>query len=113
MYFVQPWFNLADEACEKAMLNSMALCRFVGIDLGRERIPDGATLLKRGLKVGTGNIVDATIIGAPSSTKNADKTRDPDKHQSHKGQQWRFGMNMHIDVEFVLAWYTARRSPRT
>ena len=90
MYFVQHWFNLADEACEEALLDSMALRRFVGIDLGRERVPDGTTLLKfrrllernhlgqklfatvgqvlqdRGLKV---TIVDATIIGAPSGRR--------------------------------------------
>jgi transposase, IS5 family len=84
----------------------------VGIDLGSERVPDGTTLLKfrrllekhqlgeklfatvgqelqaRGLKVGTGTIVDATIIGAPSSTKNADKKRDPEMHQMRKGRQW-------------------------
>lgn len=102
MNFVQRWFNLADEACEDALLNSTALRRFVGMDLGRERVPDGTTLLKlrrllernklgerlfakvgevlqrRGLKVGTGTIVDATIIGAPSSTKNAEKARDPE-----------------------------------
>lgn len=83
MYFVQHWFNLADEACEEALLDSTALRRFVGIDLGRERVPDGTTLLKfrrlleqhklgealfakvgevlqaRGLKVGTGTIVDS------------------------------------------------------
>src|SRR5678810_1226476 len=100
MYFVQHWFNLADAACEDALLDSTALRRFVGIDLGRERVPDATTLLKfrrllekhklgealfakvgevlqaQGLKVGTGTIVDATIIGAPSSTKNADKKRD-------------------------------------
>jgi transposase, IS5 family len=123
MYFVQHWFNLADEACEEALLDSIALRRFVGIDLGRERVPDGTTLLKfrrllekhqlgeklfatvgqvlqqRGLKVGTGTIVDATIIGAPSSTKNADKARDPEMHQTRKGQQWYFGMKMHIGVD--------------
>ena len=123
MYFVQHWFNLADEACEEALLDSTALRRFVGIDLGRERVPDGTTLLKfrrllekhalgaelfaqvnqmlqdRGLKVGTGTIVDATLIGAPSSTKNASKTRDPDMHQTRKGQQWYFGMKMHIGVD--------------
>ena len=112
MYFVQHWFNLADEACEEALLDSTALRRFVGIDLGRERVPDATTLLKfrrllekhklgeqlfatvgqvlqaRGLKVGIGTIVDATIIGAPSSTKNADKARDPEMHQTRKGQQW-------------------------
>lgn len=123
MHFVQHWFNLADEACEEALLDSTALRRFVGIDLGRERVPDGTTLLKfrrkleannlgqalfakvgevlqaRGLKVGTGTIVDATIIGAPSSTKNADKARDPDMHQTRKGRQWYFGMKMHIGVD--------------
>ena len=111
MYFVQHWFNLADEAdeadeaCEEALLDSTALRHFVGIVLGRERVPDGTTLLKfrrllekhqlgqalfakvgevlqaEDLKLGTGTNVDATIIGAPSSTKNADKQRDPEKHQ--------------------------------
>jgi IS5 family transposase len=123
MHFVQHWFNLADEACEEALLDSTALRRFVGIDLGCERVPDGTTLLKfrrllernelgaqlfskvgkvlqgRGLKVGTGTIVDATIIGAPSSTKNADKARDPEMHQTKKGQQWHFGMKLHIGVD--------------
>ena len=123
MYFVQHWFNLADEACEEALLDSTAVRRFVGIDLGRERVPDGTTLLKfrrllekhqlgqklfakvgevlqaKGVKVGTGTIVDATIIGAPSSTKNADKARDPEMHQTRKGQQWYFGMKMHIGVD--------------
>jgi hypothetical protein len=94
MLFVQHWFNLADEACEDALYDMPSLCHFVGIDLGRERAPDGTTLLKfrrlledkdlgkhlfakvgevlqaRGMKVGTGTIVDATIIAAPSSTKN-------------------------------------------
>jgi IS5 family transposase len=123
MYFIQQWFNLADEACEDALLDSTALRQFVGIDLGRERVPDATTLLKfrrllekhdlgtalffrvnetlesRGLKVGTGTIVDATIIGAPSSTKNADKARDPDMCQTRKGQQWYFGMKLHIGVD--------------
>jgi IS5 family transposase len=123
MYFVQHWFNLADAACEDALLDSTALRRFVGIDLGRERVPDATTLLKfrrllerhklgealfakvgevlqaRGLKLGTGTIVDATIIGAPSSTKYADKARDPEMHQTRKGQQWYFGMKLHIGVD--------------
>jgi IS5 family transposase len=123
MHFVQHWFNLADDACEEALLDSTSLRRFVGIDLGRERVPDGTTLLKfrrllnehklgeqlfakvgqvlqaRGLKVGSGTIVDATIIGAPSSTKNADKARDPEMHQTRKGQQWYFGMKLHIGVD--------------
>ena len=125
MYFVQHWFNLADADCEDALLDSTALRRFVGIDLGRERVPDATTLLKfrrllekyklgealfakvgevlqaTGLKVGTGTIVDATIIGAPSSTKNAGKQRDPEMHQTRKGQQWYFGMKLHIGVDSV------------
>ena len=123
MYFVQHWFNLADEACEEALLDSTALWRFVGIDLGRERVPDATTLLKfrrlleqhelgaalfaevseqlqaRGLTMGTGTILDATLIAAPSSTKNADKARDPEMHQTRKGQQWYFGMKLHIGVD--------------
>jgi IS5 family transposase len=123
MYFVQHWFNLADEACEDALLDSTALRCFVGIDLGRERVPDATTLLKfrrllekhdlgaalfakvgevlqaHGLKVGTGTIVDATIIGAPSSTKNAQGERDPEMHQTRKGKQWFFGMKLHIGVD--------------
>lgn len=123
MYLVQHWFNLADQACEEALLDSTALRRFVGIDLGRERVPDATTLLKflrllethnlgadlflqvnqelesQGLKLGTGTIVDATLIGAPSSTKNAKKERDPEMHQTRKGQQWYFGMKLHIGVD--------------
>ena len=123
MYFVQHWFNLADQACEEALLDSPSLRRFVGIDLGRERVPDGTTLLKfrrlleqhelgaalfaevseqlqaRGLTMGTGTILDATLIAAPSSTKNADKARDPEMHQTRKGQQWYFGMKLHIGVD--------------
>jgi IS5 family transposase len=123
MYFVQHWFNLSDEACEDALLDSPALRLFVGIDLGRERVPDATTLLKfrrlleqhqlgqclfarvgkvlqaQGLKVGAGTIVDATLIAAPSSTKNAEKQRDPEMHQTRKGQQWYFGMKLHIGVD--------------
>jgi len=123
MYFVQHWFNLADAACEDALLDSTALRRFVGIDLGRERVPDATTLLKfrrllekhklgealfakvgevlqaNGMKVGTGTIVDATIIGAPSSTKNKEKKRDPEMHQTKKNEQWFFGMKLHIGVD--------------
>lgn len=123
MLFVQHWFNLADEACEDALYDSASLRSFVGIDLGRERVPDGTTLLKfrrllekhklgealfakvgavlqsRGLKVGSGTIVDATIIGAPSSTKNAEGKRDPEMHQTRKGKMWHFGMKLHIGVD--------------
>jgi IS5 family transposase len=123
MYFVQHWFNLSDAACEDALLDSTALRRFVGVDLGRERVPDATTLLKfrrrleehklgealfakvgqvlqaLGLKVGSGTIVDATIISAPCSTKNAERERDPEMHQTKKGQQWYFGMKLHIGVD--------------
>jgi transposase, IS5 family len=123
MYFVQHWFNLADQACEEALYDSTNLRRFVGIDLGREPVPDATTLLRfrrlleskklgealfarvneelkeRGYKVQTGTIVDATIIGAPSSTKNKQKARDPEMHQTRKGQQWYFGMKLHIGVD--------------
>ena len=123
MLFVQHWFNLADEACEEALYDSASLRSFVGIDLGRERVPDATTLLKfrrllethqlgqalfakvgevlqrQGMKVGAGTIVDATIISAPSSTKNAGKKRDPEMHQTAKGKNWFFGMKLHIGVD--------------
>jgi IS5 family transposase len=123
IHFIQHWFNLADLSCEEALYDSVSLRRFVGIDLGCEPVPDATTMLKfrrllndnklgeslfakvgaelqaRGFKVNTGTIVDATIIGAPSSTKNADKARDPEMHQTRKGQQWYFGMKMHIGVD--------------
>lgn len=123
IHFIQHWFNLADLACEEALYDSASLRRFVGIDLGREPVPDSTTITKfrkllndnklgealfaqvgkelqaRGFKVNTGTIVDATIIGAPSSTKNADKARDPEMHQTKKGQQWYFGMKLHIGVD--------------
>ncbi|MFM9429110.1 IS5 family transposase [Variovorax sp. GrIS 2.14] len=123
MYFVQHWFNLADVACEDALLDSTSLRRFVGIDLGRERVPDATTLLKfrrllekhnlgaalfakvgdvlqaNGLKVGAGTIVDATIIGATSSTKNAQGKRDPEMRSTSKNRQWFFGMKLHIGVD--------------
>ena len=123
IHFIQHWFNLADLACEEALYDSMSLRLFAGIDLGCEAVPDATTMLKfrkllndhklgealfaqvgtvlqsKGFKLNTGTIVDATIIGAPSSTKNADKARDPDMHQTRKGQQWYFGMKLHIGVD--------------
>lgn len=112
IYFLQQWFNLSDPAGEEALYDSLAMRRFVGIDLGREPVPDETTLCKfrhlleahqlgsalfeqvhryleaQGVKISRGTIVDATIINAPSSTKNAEKSRDPDMHQTKKGQQW-------------------------
>ena len=123
IHFIEHWFNLADLACEEALYDSTSLRRFVGIDLGAEPVPDATTMLKfrrllnnnglgealfaqvgavlqaSGFQVKTGTIVDATIIGAPSSTKNADKARDPEMHQTRKAKQWYFGMKLHIGVD--------------
>jgi IS5 family transposase len=126
LHFVQHWFNLSDPAAEEAIYDSRAIRDFVGIDLGREAAPDETTILKfrhrleahnlgdqlfvlianylreNGLKVSTGTIVDATIISAPSSTKNKDKKRDPQMKQVKKGNQWYFGMKAHIGVDSKL-----------
>ena len=123
IYFLQQWFNLSDPAVEEALYDSLAMRDFVGIDLGREPAPDETTVCKfrhllekhdlgrslfqevhrhletQGLKVSTGTIVDASIINAPSSTKNAEQQRDPDMHQTRKGKQWYFGMKAHIGVD--------------
>ena len=123
LHFLQHWFNLSDPAAEEALYDSLSMRRFVGIDLGREPVPDETTILNfrhllerhnlgeplfdrvnqhlatRGLKVAGGTIVDATIIAAPSSTKNAAKARDPEMHQTRKSQQWYFGMKLHIGVD--------------
>ena len=123
IYFLQQWFNLSDPAVEEALYDSLAMRSFVGIDLGREPVPDETTackfrhllekheigrqlfeqvhvhLEKQGIKVSTGTIVDATIISAPSSTKNAAGERDPDMHQTKKGKQWYFGMKVHTGTD--------------
>lgn len=123
IYFLQNWFNLSDPAVEESIYDSLSMREFVGVDLGREGAPDETTackfrhLLERhelgkrifeevglhlqthGLKVSTGTIVDATIINAPSSTKNKDNARDPEMHQTKKGNQWYFGMKAHIGVD--------------
>ena len=114
LHLLQHWFNLSDPAAEEALYESVSMRRFVGIDLGREPVPDETTILNfrhllerhdlsrtlfervngylasRGLKVAGGTIVDATIIAAPSSTKNQTEARDPEMHQTRKGQQWYF-----------------------
>src|ERR1700751_4703726 len=123
LYFLQQWYGLADEALEDALYDSQALRDFVGIDLSKESVPDATTLLKfrhllqtndltralfdeinahlaqQGLLMRAGTIVDATIIAAPSSTKNAEQARDPDMHQTKKGNEWHFGMKAHIGVD--------------
>ncbi|MBI3729382.1 MAG: IS5 family transposase [Burkholderiales bacterium] len=123
IHFIQHWFNLADFACEEALYDSVSLRRFVDIDLGCESAPDATTMLKfrhlleqhklaeqlfaevgrvlssSGMSLKTGTIVDATIIAAPSSTKNREKQRDPEMRQTRKGKQWYFGMKLHIGVD--------------
>lgn len=123
MYLLQQWFGLADEALEDALYDSQSLREFVGIDLARESVPDATTLLKfrrlledneltakmfsdikgllseRGLLLREGTLVDATIIAAPPSTKNKDNARDPDMHQTKKGNEWHFGMKAHIGAD--------------
>jgi len=123
IYFLQQWFNLSDPGVEEALYDSAALRQFVGIDLGREPAPDETTvckfrhlleehqvggkmleavnlhLEKKGIRITTGTIVDATIIHAPSSTKNRDQQRDPEMHQTRKGKDWYFGMKGHVGVD--------------
>jgi IS5 family transposase len=122
MYCLQQWYGLADEALEDALYDSQALRDFAGIDLSHESVPDATTLLKfrrllqandltralfdqinahlaeQGLLMRAGTIVDATIIAAPSSTKNEGKTRDPDMHQTKKGNQWRVSRTQAADL---------------
>jgi IS5 family transposase len=123
VYFLQQWYALADEALEDALYDSQALQRFARIDLSAEGVPDATTLLKfrrllethdlckglftainadlaaRGLLLREGTLVDATLIAAPPSTKNKDKQRDPEMHQTKKGNQWYFGMKAHIGAD--------------
>jgi transposase, IS5 family len=123
VYFLQQWYALADEALEDALYDSQALQRFARIDLSAEGVPDATTLLNfrhllethdlcqglfaainadlaaRGLLLREGTLVDATLIAAPSSTKNEKKQRDPEMHQTRKGQQWYFGMKAHIGAD--------------
>jgi IS5 family transposase len=122
-YFLQQWFNLSDPGVEEAFYESPVLRRFAGVDLGRAAAPDETTILRfrhlleehalgaailvrvnryldaRGIRITTGTIVDATIIHAPSSTKNSSGERDPDMHQTRKGKQWYFGAKAHIGMD--------------
>jgi IS5 family transposase len=123
IYFLQQWFNLSDPAVEEALYDSAVMRGFVGIDLGQEPVPDETTVCKfrhlleehrlggqmleavnlhlqsQGVRITTGTIVDATIIHAPSSTKNREQRRDPEMHQTKKGNQWYFGMKAHVGVD--------------
>ena len=123
VYFLQQWFNLSDPGAEEALYESAALRRFAGVDLGRAPAPDETTILgfrhllerhdlggamlqtvnayleSRGIRITRGTIVDATIIHAPSSTKNRRGERDPEMHQTRQGKQWYFGLKAHIGVD--------------
>ena len=123
VYFLQPWYGLADEALEDALYDSQALRGFARMDLAAEGVPDATTRLKfrrllethdlckglftainadltaRGLLLREGTLVDATLIAAPPSTKNQEKKRDPERHQTRKGNQWYFGMKAHIGAD--------------
>jgi transposase, IS5 family len=123
IYFLQQWFNLSDPAVEEALYDSPVMRQFVGIDLGQEPSPDETTVCKfrhlleehrlgekilgtvnlhlqaRGVRITTGTIVDATILYAPTSTKNREQQRDPEMHQTKKGNQWYFGMKAHVGVD--------------
>ena len=123
MYLLQNWFQLSDIGIEDAIYDSYAMRRFMGIDFIHTQVPDSTTLLgfrhlleqhkigeqifedvknrleQAGLIMHGGSIVDATIISAPSSTKNREKKRDPEMHQTKKGDQWHYGMKVHVGTD--------------
>ena len=123
IYFLQQWFNLSDPQAEDALYDSESMRRFVRVELGDEAVPDESTILRfrhlleqqeltktifaavqglleeRRLLLRSGTIVDATIIAAPSSTKNASATRDPEMKQTRKGRNWYFGMKLHVGAD--------------
>ena len=123
VHFLQQWFGLSDPAMEEALHDTPLYCQFAGLDAGITRLPDESTILRfrhlleehnlsiqlmatinatlatKGLMLKTGTVVDATLIAAPSSTKNSRGERDPEMHQTRKGNQWHFGMKAHIGVD--------------
>ncbi len=123
VYFLQQWFNLSDPAVEDEVYDRSSFQKFLGIDLMRESVPDETTVCKfrhmlernkmqeeflgivnkllgeKGYFMKKGTIVDATLIDAPSSTKNKKKKRDPEMSSTRKGNQWYFGMKSHIGVD--------------
>jgi IS5 family transposase len=123
IYFVQQWFNLSDPQAEDSLYDSESIRRFVRIELSDDVVPDETTILRfrhllekhgltakmfdlvkelltaKRLLLKSGTIVDATIISAPSSTKNASKTRDPEMKQTRKANQWYFGMKLHVGTD--------------
>ena len=123
IHFLQQWFNLSDPAMEEALYDMALFREFVGLDTGDDNLPDESTILRfrhlleahnlglqilatvnatlaaKGLLLKSGTVVDATLIAAPSSTKNSSGERDPEMHQTKKGNQWHFGMKAHIGVD--------------
>ncbi len=123
VYFMQQWFDLSDPQAEDALYDIEPMRRFAGVELAEDSVPDETTILRfrhlleahrlseaifaevrtlleeRGLLLKSGTIVDATIISAPSSTKNASGERDPEMHQTRKGKQWFFGMKVHVGTD--------------
>lgn len=123
IHFMQLWFNQSDPGMEDLIYESESVRRFAGIELGVEPVPDESTILRfrhtleqhrlaeklfdrvgrhleqRGLLLRSGSIVDATLIAAPPSTKNRSHQRDPEMSQTKKGNQWYFGMKMHIGTD--------------
>ena len=123
IHFLQQWFNLSDPAMEEALYDMALFREFVGLDAGEDNLPDESTILRfrhllethnlslqilatvnatlaaKGLLLKSGTVVDATLIAAPSSTKNSSGERDPEMHQTKKGNQWHFGMKAHIGVD--------------
>jgi len=123
IHFMQQWFGLSDSAMEEALHDVPLYCEFAGLDPGISRLPDesiilrfrhlleennlsiqllakiNATLIAKDLMLKTGTVVDATLIAAPSSTKNSSGERDPQLRQTKKGNQWHFGMKAHIGVD--------------
>ena len=123
MYLMQIWFNLSDEGIEDSIYDSYAMRSFMHIDFNEQQVPDATTLLKfrhmleanklgekifadvnsrldkAGLMMHGGTIVDASLIAAPKSTKNQDGRRDPEMHQTKKGNEWYFGMKVHVGAD--------------
>jgi transposase, IS5 family len=123
IHFLQQWFGLSDPAMEEALHDVSLYCEFARLDPGSMRLPDETTILRfrhlleennlsiqllatinatlatKGLMLKVGPVVDATLIAAPSSTKNSSGERDPEMHQTKKGNQWHFGMKAHIGVD--------------
>ncbi len=123
IHLMQQWYSLSDPGMEEALIEVPTMRRFAGIDLISDRIPDETTILtfrhlleenelgeqifqtvkahlkERGMAMKQGTIIDATLIAAPSSTKNKEGKRDPEMHQTKKGNQWYFGMKVHIGVD--------------